>query len=273
MAGLTRMPAAVIDNGTGYTKMGFSGNSEPQFIIPSCRILFIIAHKVFIPFLIMFFFHLKAIGVKEGVGVKQARGLDDLDFFIGDEAQNLPGYSVKYPIRHGIVSDWDLMEKYWEQCIFKYLKCEPEDHYFLLTEPPLNTPENREYTAEIMFESFNVPGLYIAVQAVLALAASWTSRQIHERTLTGVVIDSGDGVTHVIPVADGYVIGSCIKHIPISGRDITYFVQNLLREREVGIPQEQSLETAKAIKVRISLFLYGRQLMGALNYLYSRLFC
>ena len=80
------------------------------------------------------------------------------------------------------------------------------------------------------------------------MAASWTSRQIHERTLTGVVIDSGDGVTHVIPVADGYVIGSCIKHIPISGRDITYFVQSLLREREVGIPQEQSLETAKSIK-------------------------
>lgn len=68
------------------------------------------------------------------------------------------------------------------------------------TEPPLNTPENREYTAEIMFESFNVPGLYIAVQAVLALAASWTSRQVGERTLTGTVIDSGDGVTHVIPV-------------------------------------------------------------------------
>lgn len=99
-----------------------------------------------------------------------------------------------------------------------------------------------------MFESFNVPGLYIAVQAVLALAASWTSRQIEERTLTGVVIDSGDGVTHVIPVADGYVIGSCIKHIPISGRDITYFVQSLLKEREVGIPPEQSLETAKSIK-------------------------
>ncbi|XP_010639735.2 actin-related protein 3B isoform X1 [Fukomys damarensis] len=116
------------------------------------------------------------------------------------------------------------------------------------TEPPLNTPENREYLAEIMFESFNVPGLYIAVQAVLALAASWTSRQVGERTLTGIVIDSGDGVTHVIPVAEGYVIGSCIKHIPIAGRDITYFIQQLLREREVGIPPEQSLETAKAIK-------------------------
>jgi len=55
----------------------------------------------------------------------------------------------------------------------------------LPTQPPLNTPENREYTAEIMFESFNVPGLYIAVQAVLALAASWASKAVGERTLTG----------------------------------------------------------------------------------------
>ena len=109
-----------------------------------------------------------------------------------------------------------------------------------------------------MFESFNVPGLYIAVQAVLALAASWTSRQIHERTLTGVVIDSGDGVTHVIPVADGYVIGSCIKHIPISGRDITYFIQSLLKEREVGIPPEQSLETAKSIKEQFCYHFFDR---------------
>lgn len=99
-----------------------------------------------------------------------------------------------------MVEDWDLMEKFLQQCIFKYLRSEPEDHYFLLTEPPLNTPENREYTAEIMFESFNVPGLYIAVQAVLALAASWTAKNVEDRTLTGIVVDSGDGVTHVIPV-------------------------------------------------------------------------
>jgi actin-related protein 3 len=68
------------------------------------------------------------------------------------------------------------------------------------TEPPLNPPENRENTAEIFFESFNIQGLYIAVQAVLALAASWTSNKVTDRTLTGTVIDSGDGVTHVIPV-------------------------------------------------------------------------
>lgn len=228
------MPAVVIDNGTGYCKMGFAGNSDPQFIIPSC------------------------IAIKENAKVgdtairRLGKGVEDLDFYIGDEAQEAANYSVKWPIRHGIVEDWDLMERFWEQCIFKYLRAEPEDHYFLLTEPPLNTPENREYTAEIMFESFNVPGLYIAVQAVLAIAASWTSRQLGERTLTGTVIDSGDGVTHVIPVAEGYVIGSCIKHIPIAGRDITYFVQQLLRERELGIPPEQSMETARLIKERYS---------------------
>ncbi|KAF3824520.1 hypothetical protein GH733_008805 [Mirounga leonina] len=199
-----------------------------------------------------------SIAIKESAKVgdqaqrRVMKGVDDLDFFIGDEAIEKPTYATKWPIRHGIVEDWDLMERFMEQVIFKYLRAEPEDHYFLLTEPPLNTPENREYTAEIMFESFNVPGLYIAVQAVLALAASWTSRQVGERTLTGTVIDSGDGVTHVIPVAEGYVIGSCIKHIPIAGRDITYFIQQLLRDREVGIPPEQSLETAKAVKERYS---------------------
>lgn len=228
------MPAVVIDNGTGYTKMGYAGNTEPQFIIPSC------------------------IAIKESAKVgdqairRLGKGVEDLDFYIGDEAMDATNYAVKWPIRHGIVEDWDLMERFIEQAIFKYLRAEPEDHYFLLTEPPLNTPENREYTAEIMFESFNVPGLYIAVQAVLALAASWTSKQTSERTLTGTVIDSGDGVTHVIPVAEGYVIGSCIKHIPIAGRDITFFIQQLLREREVNIPPEQSMETAKAIKEKFS---------------------
>ncbi|EYC39741.1 hypothetical protein Aduo_002422 [Ancylostoma duodenale] len=236
MAG--HLPACVIDNGTGYTKLGYAGNCEPQFIIPS------------------------AIAVKDKIASSNAAALrwntstggriDDLDFFIGDEAlsPSAANYSAKYPIRHGIVEDWDLMERFWEQCIFKYLRAEPEDHFFLLTEPPLNTPENREYTAEIMFESFNVPGLYIAVQAVLALAASWSSRAGNERPLTGLVVDSGDGVTHCIPVAEGYVIGSCIKHIPIAGRDITYFIQQILRDREPTIPSDQSYEVAKAIKER-----------------------
>jgi len=226
----TGLPAVVIDNGTGYTKMGFAGNVEPQYIIPT------------------------TIATQEGKGsqqkaASQKKGVEDLDFFIGDEAlANNKTYDIFYPVRHGQIENWTHMEYFWEHCIFKYLRCEPEDHFFLLTEPPLNAPENREYTAEIMFETFNVPGLYIAVQAVLALAASWTSKNVKERTLTGTVIDSGDGVTHVIPVAEGYVIGSSIKHIPLAGRDITAFVQQLMRERNEPIPPAESLEIAKRVK-------------------------
>lgn len=93
----------------------------------------------------------------------------------------------------------------------------------------MNTPENREQMAEIMFETFNVKGLFIGVQATLALYAqiagpNAASGSIRQEDLTGTVIDSGDGVTHVFPVSDGFVIGSCVRHIPLAGRDITKFI-------------------------------------------------
>jgi len=65
------------------------------------------------------------------------RGIEDLDFYIGDEAlANSKTYGVHYPIRHGMIDNWDHMERYWEQSIFKYLRAEPEDHYFLLVRTP-----------------------------------------------------------------------------------------------------------------------------------------
>lgn len=227
------LPAVVLDCGTGYTKMGFAGNVEPSMTIPT------------------------AIGVSDCANKPsyRATGLEDLDFHIGHDAlANSATYSVSYPVRHGMVDNWDNMERFYQQCIFKSLRVDPEAHNFILTEPPLNTPENREYTAEIMFETFNVPGLYIGVQAVLALyagfAAANNSGKRKGAALTGTVVDSGDGVTHVIPVADGYVIGSNIKSIPIAGRDITLFVQQLLRERGEPIPADQSLDIARRIKER-----------------------
>ena len=117
-----------------------------------------------------------------------------------------------------------------------------------MTEPPLNPPEHREQLAEIMFETFNIPGLYISVQAVLAIAASWTSKICTHRDLTGLVIDSGDGLTHIIPVADGHVIGSGIQQFPYAGREVTNFILNQMRHRKELVPSEQSLETAKIVK-------------------------
>lgn len=227
-------PAVVMDNGTGLTKLGFAGNDSPSFVFPTAIATSSASSK--------------AGKGPRGSSLASKRGLEDLDFYIGDEALEAASgsqYGLHYPIKHGQIEDWDQMERFWESSIFKYLRCEPEDHYFLLTEPPLNPPENRESTAEIMFESFNCAGLYIAVQAVLALAASWTSPKVQDRSLSGTVIDSGDGVTHVIPVAEGYVIGAAIKNIPFAGRDITLFIQQLLRDRGEA---DTSLQTAEKIK-------------------------
>lgn len=221
-------PACVIDCGTGYTKMGYAGNTEPQYIIPTAV----------------------ASLPSKGVEPAQDSGLEDLDFYVGDEALAHTGtHQLTYPIKNGCIENWDSMERLWARCIFQYLRCDPEEHYMLLTEPPLNPPENREYSAEVMFETFNVPGLYIAVQAVLALAASWTTTS--DRTLTGTVVDSGDGVTHVIPVVEGYVIGSCIKHIPLAGRDVTHFVQQLMQDRKEPVPAEDALDVARRVKEQL----------------------
>ncbi|KAM0683294.1 Arp2/3 complex subunit [Mitosporidium daphniae] len=196
--------------------MGYAGNSAPQVIIPT-----VMASK--------------GMGSNSSSSLaafsasassaKSTFGSIDQDFPIGNAATELAKsreYSLLYPIRHGQICDWDLMERFWQSSIFDCLKCEPEDHLFLLTEPPLNPPENRAMTAEIAFESFNVAGLHIAVQAVLALAASWAASPIQDSSakpsLTGTVVDSGDGVTHVIPVIDGFVISSAIQSIPIAAR-------------------------------------------------------
>lgn len=170
-----------------------------------------------------------------------------MDFVIGDEARELTRtQKVVNPIEEGVVKNWDLMEKFWHRSIFDYLRCDPQETVVVLTEPPLNPPENREHVAEIMFETFNVKGLYIGVQAVFALIAS--SGVNEGISYTGTVLDSGDGVTHIIPVADGFVINSCIKHIPLAGSNITNFIANSIRDRNERCPVEEVHKIARILK-------------------------
>lgn len=180
-----------------------------------------------------------------------------LDYHIGDEAYaNASTHDLKYILNSGQISDWESMEKYWHQSIHNYLSVDPANHRFILTEPPSNTPENREMMAEIMFETFGVKGLFIGVQAALALYAQVTKNSGGGglgdlgSAMTGTVIDAGDGVTHVFPVCDGYVIGSCVKSIPLAGRDITKFILRQLNEREEPFPPEDGMEIASVVKER-----------------------
>lgn len=155
-----------------YTKLGFAGNVEASFILPTV----VAVNESFVN-------QTRAMTKNSNwIAQHNAGVMADLDFSIGEEAltrsKSSNTYNLSYPIKHGQVDNWDAMERFWQQCIFNYLRCDPEDHYFLLTESPMTAPESREYTGEIMFETFNIPGLYIAVQPVLALAAGYTTSKV-----------------------------------------------------------------------------------------------
>ena len=203
--------------------MGYTGNLDPNIVIPTIIV----------------------DSENKNTSSASTKGYE-YNYYIGDEAINKKKESnthkLIYPVKNGIVENWDLMEKYWYKSIYDYLKCDPEEHIFFLTEPTMNPPENRENMGEIFFETFNVPGLYFGDQAFLSLFGyqKWVKdsgirmdKEQEEaiKSLTGVVVDSGDDITHIIPICDGTIVGSSIKHFPIAGKKITNFMEQMIKER------------------------------------------
>lgn len=167
------------------------------------------------------------------------------DVFIGPQAQQYRGlFKINYPLEHGIVTDWDDMERIWQYVYTEELKTVSEDHPVLLTEPPLNPRENRDTAAQVLFETFNVPALYTSVQAVLSLYASGKT--------TGLVLDSGDGVSHAVPVFQGFAIPNSIRRIDVAGRDVTEHLQQLLRKNGKVFHTSAEKEIVKQIKETLS---------------------
>jgi len=143
--------------------------------------------------------------------------------------------NFNYPIEHGVIKNWDDMEKIWDYLFTNQLKVNPKMHDVLITDSEINPKVNKEKIAQIMFETFKVPALFIPNPCLLAL--------ISEAKCNGIVVDSGDGVTQCVPIFDGFSIKQAIMHLDLGGRDLTEYMEKLLEE----IGQEFKINDDKKI--------------------------
>jgi len=205
----------VVDNGSGMCKAGYSGNDAPQCVFPSI------------------------VGVPKNASAMM--GQAGKACYIGDDAQKIRGVlAIKYPIEHGVVTNWEDMEKIWHHTFFNELRVAPEEHPVLLTEAPMNPKINRERMTSIMFETFNVPAMYVGIQAVLSLYSSGRT--------TGIVLDIGDGVSHTVPIYEGYSLPHAVMRVDMAGRDMTEHMQKLLAGAGSSFTTSAEKEIVRDIK-------------------------
>lgn len=153
---------------------------------------------------------------------------------------------------NGIIKRWDDMQHVWDYTFSEKLQIDPTGRKILLTEPPMNPLSNRQKMCEVMFERYNFGGVYVAIQAVLALYAQGLS--------SGVVVDSGDGVTHIVPVYESVVLNHLTRRLNVAGRDVTRQLIALLLRRGYAFNRTADFETVRQIKEKLCYVSYDLEL-------------
>jgi len=163
---------------------------------------------------------------------------------VGDEAvANRRALEISYPLENGIVRNWEDMEHVWSYLFDEKLKTSTEGKRVLLTEAPMNPLENKRKMLEVMFEKYGFGGVQLETQAILTLYG--------QGRLTGLVLDSGDGVTHIVCVYQGYVLPHLTRRLDVAGRHITRYLTTLLQGRGYAFNRTADEQTVAEIKEKL----------------------
>eukprot|EP01083_Nonionella_stella_P159955 522382_1 len=217
----------VMDFGSGYSKVGFAGDDGPKEVFPT-----IIARKW-----------------SQRQHVNGAKEKKDI-YFVGDEARAKRGIPPpKHPVQDGIICNWNDMEAIMRYAFTNALEISSKGRAVLMAEAPLNPKVNREKITQVMFESFEVNRFCLKMQSCLALYASGRT--------TGIVVDSGYGVTHTVPVYEGSALNHAIQRMDhIAGRRLTEYLMWILTERGYSLTTSAEREIARNIKETMAYVAY-----------------
>ena len=209
--------ALVIDNGSDTIKAGFSGKKSPYTVFPS-----VVGH--------------------DDATMADARSKN---VYVGDEAVvKRDRLSLKFPIKQGIVNSWDDMEKIWQHTFDNVLYVNPQEHPVLVTESPVNPTVNLEKMLETLFETFSVPAMYAATPPLLALLASGRTG--------GVVLDLGHGVSHAMPIYEGYAVPRALQRIAFAGEHLSEYIVKLLHKKGYSYKSAADRDTIREIKEKLA---------------------
>ena len=210
-------PHIIIDTGTCLCKAGLSGEEGPRTIFPS---------------MVGYPKYASDIDIESGV---------EKDFFVGKDAEAKRGVlRLNFPIEKGLINNSDYYKKILGYIFTNELRVAPEEHNIMIIESPNNPKQNREKIAEIMFETFNVPGLCFENSANLSLYSIGK--------FYGIVIDSGGDLTHFVPIYDGTVISYAYINENLGGRTLNLYMEELLDEIGMRFPTSSEKRFVESIK-------------------------
>ena len=207
----------VLDLGTATTKLGWSHSTDPSHVFPTL------------------------VGRGRHKGAMKNLGLQDS--YVGRKAQNLRGIlSLHSPVSQGVVNDWDDLETLWNYAndLASSSDASSPEFNVLVSVPPLCPPEDWRKMGEILLESSNVAGIYLANKSVLSMYGGGRT--------TGVCVDSGEDMTYIVPCWEGSPLPDATLILKLGGKHITDKLLSLLSQGKYSFPDDTFLIWKKATK-------------------------